>query len=157
MGLGPVPATEKVLARAGWSVDDLDAAELNEAFATQSIASMRRLGIKPEIVNAWGGAIALGHPLGSSGSRIVITLLSRLEAEEKSRGLATMCVGVGQHVCWCWPRRRNAYRPCLTYFSQLEEHHGKLSSIHRWRARRRAHGRRRCPRLPDLRGSGRRR
>ncbi|MDN6351402.1 MAG: acetyl-CoA C-acyltransferase [Yaniella sp.] len=96
MGLGPVPATEKVLARAGWSVDDLDAAELNEAFATQSIASMRRLGIKPEIVNAWGGAIALGHPLGSSGSRIVITLLSRLEAEEKSRGLATMCVGVGQ-------------------------------------------------------------
>ena len=78
------------------SVDDLEVAELNEAFATQSIASMRRLGINPEIVNGWGGAIALGHPLGSSGSRIVITLLSRLEAEEKSRGLATMCVGVGQ-------------------------------------------------------------
>src|SRR5699024_11311814 len=75
MGLGPVPATEKVLAKAGWSVGDLDAAELNEAFATQSIASMRRLGIKPEIVNSWCGAIALGHPLGSSGSRSVITLL----------------------------------------------------------------------------------
>lgn len=96
MGLGPVPATEKVLAKAGWSIDDLEVAEINEAFATQSIASMRRLGIDPEIVNSWGGAIALGHPLGSSGSRIVITLLSRLEAEDKTRGLATMCIGVGQ-------------------------------------------------------------
>jgi len=96
MGLGPVPATEKVLDKAGWTVDDLDAAEINEAFATQSLASIRRLGLNPDIVNAWGGAIALGHPLGSSGSRIVITLLSRLEAEEQSRGLATMCVGVGQ-------------------------------------------------------------
>src|SRR5699024_4218962 len=96
MGLGPVPATEKVLERTGWSVDDLDAAEINEAFATQSLASIRRLGLNPDIVNAWGCAIALGHPLGSSGSRIVITLLSRLEAEEQSRGLATMCVGVGQ-------------------------------------------------------------
>ena len=96
MGLGPVPATEKVLEKAGWTVDDLDAAEINEAFATQSLASIRRLGLNPDIVNAWGGAIALGHPLGSSGSRIVITLLSRLEAEEQSRGLATMCVGVGQ-------------------------------------------------------------
>jgi len=95
-GLGPVPATEKVLDKAGWTVDDLDAAEINEAFATQSLASIRRLGLNPDIVNAWGGAIALGHPLGSSGSRIVITLLSRLEAEEQSRGLATMCVGVGQ-------------------------------------------------------------
>ena len=96
MGLGPVPATQKVLAKAGWSIDDLDVAEINEAFATQSLASMHRLGIDPEIVNSWGGAIALGHPLGSSGSRIVITLLSRLEAENKTRGLATMCIGVGQ-------------------------------------------------------------
>lgn len=96
MGLGPVPATEKVLAKAGWTVDDLDAAEINEAFATQSLASIRRLGLNPDIVNEWGGAIALGHPLGSSGSRIVITLLSRLEAAEQDRGLATMCIGVGQ-------------------------------------------------------------
>ena len=96
MGLGPVPATQKVLGKAGWTVDDLEVAEINEAFATQSLASMRRLGIDPEIVNSWGGAIALGHPLGSSGSRIVITLLSRLEAENKTRGLATMCIGVGQ-------------------------------------------------------------
>ncbi|MFW0118869.1 thiolase family protein [Rothia sp. P5766] len=96
MGLGPVPATEKALARAGWSVADLDAVELNEAFASQSLASMRRLGLNEEIVNKDGGAIALGHPLGSSGCRIVITLLGRMEREEAQRGLATMCIGVGQ-------------------------------------------------------------
>ena len=96
MGLGPVPATEKALARSGWSVADLGAVELNEAFATQSLASMRRLGLDPETVNADGGAIALGHPLGSSGSRLVVTLLGRMEREGADRGLATMCVGVGQ-------------------------------------------------------------
>jgi acetyl-CoA acetyltransferase len=96
MGLGPVPATEKVLAAAGWSVADLDATELNEAFAVQVIACVRRLGLDEETLNADGGAIALGHPLGSSGSRLVVTLLGRLEREGGSRGLATMCVGVGQ-------------------------------------------------------------
>ncbi|WP_257158820.1 acetyl-CoA C-acyltransferase [Corynebacterium cystitidis] len=96
MGMGPVPATRKVLERTGWSVDDLDAVELNEAFATQSVACMRELGLDSNIVNAWGGAIALGHPLGSSGSRITITLLNRLEQDEGIRGIATMCVGVGQ-------------------------------------------------------------
>ncbi|MFW0181975.1 thiolase family protein [Rothia sp. CCM 9417] len=96
MGLGPVPATEKALAHAGWSVADLDAVELNEAFASQSLASIRRLGLNEEIVNKDGGAIALGHPLGSSGCRIVITLLGRMEREEAQRGLATMCIGVGQ-------------------------------------------------------------
>ena len=96
MGLGPVPATEKALERSGWSVADLGAVELNEAFATQSLASMRRLGLDPETVNADGGAIALGHPLGSSGSRLVVTLLGRMEREGADRGLATMCVGVGQ-------------------------------------------------------------
>lgn len=96
MGLGPAPATEKALARAGLSVADLSAVELNEAFATQSLASMRRLGLDPEIVNADGGAIALGHPLGSSGSRLIVTLLGRLEREGGRFGLATMCVGVGQ-------------------------------------------------------------
>ncbi|MDO4916306.1 MAG: acetyl-CoA C-acyltransferase [Rothia sp. (in: high G+C Gram-positive bacteria)] len=96
MGLGPVPATEKVLERTGWSIDDIGAVELNEAFATQSLASMRRLGIDPNIVNNDGGAIALGHPLGSSGSRILITLLGRMERENVQRGLATMCIGVGQ-------------------------------------------------------------
>lgn len=96
MGIGPVPATQKVLERADWQLDDLQAVELNEAFATQSLASMRRLGLDEEIVNTDGGAIALGHPLGSSGSRIVLTLLRRLEDDGLTRGLATMCVGVGQ-------------------------------------------------------------
>jgi len=96
MGLGPVPATEKALRRTGLSVADLGAVELNEAFATQSLASMRRLDLDPEIVNRDGGAIALGHPLGSSGCRIVVTLMGRMEREGVGLGLATMCVGVGQ-------------------------------------------------------------
>jgi 3-oxoadipyl-CoA thiolase len=96
MGLGPVPATEKVLARAGWGVADLAAVELNEAFAVQVLACARRLGLDMETLNADGGAIALGHPLGSSGARLVVTLLGRLEREQGQRGLATMCVGVGQ-------------------------------------------------------------
>ncbi|HET8795594.1 MAG TPA: acetyl-CoA C-acyltransferase [Arthrobacter sp.] len=96
MGLGPVPATEKVLSRTGKSVDDLGAVELNEAFATQSLGVIRRLGLDEEIVNRDGGAIATGHPLGSSGSRIAITLLGRMEREDAKTGLATLCVGVGQ-------------------------------------------------------------
>ena len=96
MGLGPVPATLKALARAGLTASDLDAIELNEAFAAQALAVMRRLGIEDERVNADGGAIALGHPLGASGCRIVVTLLGRMERENAARGLATLCVGVGQ-------------------------------------------------------------
>lgn len=96
MGLGPVPATEKALARTGLSLDVIGAVELNEAFATQSLAVIRRLGLDPARVNADGGAIALGHPLGSSGSRLVVTLLGRMEREDSRYGLATMCVGVGQ-------------------------------------------------------------
>ncbi|MFJ8139708.1 thiolase family protein [Streptomyces sp. NPDC096013] len=98
MGLGPVPATEKALDRAGWETGDLDAVELNEAFAAQALAVMRRLKLDEEKVNADGGAIALGHPLGCSGARILLTLLGRLERENGSRGLATLCVGVGQGV-----------------------------------------------------------
>jgi len=96
MGLGPVPSTTKVLERTGWSVADLDAVEINEAFATQVVASIRRLGLDADTVNAEGGAIALGHPLGASGVRLVIGLLGRLEREGGTRGLATLCVGVGQ-------------------------------------------------------------
>jgi 3-oxoadipyl-CoA thiolase len=96
MGLGPVPATEKALERAGLDLDEIGSVELNEAFATQSLACIRRLGLDPERVNADGGAIALGHPLGSSGSRLVVTLLGRMEREGSRYGLATMCVGVGQ-------------------------------------------------------------
>jgi len=96
MGIGPVPASRRVLDRAGWSVQDLDAVELNEAFAAQALACIGDLALDPEIVNAEGGAIALGHPLGASGTRIAITLLGRLERAGARRGLATMCVGVGQ-------------------------------------------------------------
>ncbi|WP_200330635.1 acetyl-CoA C-acyltransferase [Leucobacter sp. L43] len=96
MGLGPVPATEKALARAGLTIDDIGSIELNEAFASQSLACMRRLSLDPARVNADGGAIALGHPLGSSGSRLLVTLLARMEREGSRYGLATMCVGVGQ-------------------------------------------------------------
>lgn len=96
MGIGPVPATRKALERTGWNVDDLDAVELNEAFAAQSLACVRDLGLDLDVVNADGGAIALGHPLGASGARILVTLLGRLERSGGRRGLATMCVGVGQ-------------------------------------------------------------
>lgn len=96
MGLGPVPATNKVLERSGCSIDDLGAVELNEAFATQSLACIRRLGLDAGTVNNDGGAIALGHALGSSGSRITTTLLGRMERESAQMGLVTMCVGVGQ-------------------------------------------------------------
>ncbi len=96
MGIGPVPATRKVLARSGWTIADLDAIELNEAFASQALACIRDLDLNADIVNAEGGAIALGHPLGCSGTRLVVTLLGRLERTGAKRGLATMCVGVGQ-------------------------------------------------------------
>lgn len=96
MGIGPVAATRKVLDRAGWDIESLDAVELNEAFASQSLACIRDLRLPEEIVNAWGGAIALGHPLGCSGTRLVVTLLAQLEQAKHNRGLATMCVGVGQ-------------------------------------------------------------
>ncbi|MCI0156324.1 acetyl-CoA C-acyltransferase [Leifsonia shinshuensis] len=96
MGLGPVPATRKALERAGLEVGDLGSVELNEAFASQALACVRRLGLDEECVNADGGAIALGHALGSSGTRIVVTLLGRMEREQSRYGLATMCVGVGQ-------------------------------------------------------------
>jgi acetyl-CoA C-acetyltransferase len=96
MGLGPVPATEKALARSGIDLDDIGSVELNEAFASQSLACIRRLGLDPARVNADGGAIALGHALGSSGSRLLVTLLGRMEREDSRYGLATMCVGVGQ-------------------------------------------------------------
>jgi acetyl-CoA acetyltransferase family protein len=104
MGLGPVPSTERVLARAGWTISDLEAVEINEAFATQVIASVRRLKLDPEIVNAEGGAIALGHPLGATGLRLVLSLLRRLERTGGRRGLATLCIGVGQGLAALFER-----------------------------------------------------
>ena len=96
MGIGPVPATRRVLDRRGWKLDDVDTAELNEAFAAQALAVVDGLGLDPERVNPSGGAIALGHPLGCSGARILTTLLHRMRRTGARRGLATMCVGVGQ-------------------------------------------------------------
>ncbi len=96
MGIGPVPASQKALKRAGIGVSDLGLAELNEAFASQSLAVIRDLGIDPAIVNVNGGAIALGHPLGCSGARISTTLLHEMKKRKVRYGLATMCIGVGQ-------------------------------------------------------------
>src|SRR5699024_8687073 len=96
MGIGPVPATRKVLARTGWSVDDLAAVELNEAFASQTLACIGDLGLDPDAGSGFGGALALGDPLGCSGTRTTLTLLSRRGQAEARKGLATLCVGVGQ-------------------------------------------------------------
>jgi 3-oxoadipyl-CoA thiolase len=96
MGIGPIPAVRKVLARAGLEVDQLDLVELNEAFASQSLAVVRELGLDEERVNVNGGAIALGHPLGMSGARLVVSLLHELRRRGGRYGLATLCVGVGQ-------------------------------------------------------------
>jgi 3-oxoadipyl-CoA thiolase len=98
MGMGPVPATRIALERAGWSVEDLDLVELNEAFAAQAIPCMSELGLDPEIVNVNGGAIALGHPVGCSGARILTTLVHEMRRRGARRGLATMCIGVGQGI-----------------------------------------------------------
>ncbi len=96
MGIGPVPAVRRLLDRAGITIGDLDLVELNEAFASQSLAVIRELGLDPERVNVNGGAIALGHPLGMSGARLVVTLLHELRRRGGQYGLATLCVGVGQ-------------------------------------------------------------
>jgi len=98
MGLGPIPATRKALSRAGLTIKDVDLIELNEAFAAQSIPCIRELQMDPSCVNVNGGAIALGHPLGCSGARITTTLLHEMKRRGAKRGLATMCVGVGQGV-----------------------------------------------------------
>jgi acetyl-CoA acetyltransferase len=98
MGIGPVPAVHKALERAHMSLSDIDIIELNEAFAAQSLAVVRSLGIDQEKLNPHGGAIALGHPLGCSGARLIATLLNDLETLDKPVGMATLCVGGGQGV-----------------------------------------------------------
>jgi acetyl-CoA C-acetyltransferase len=98
MGTGPIPATQRCLQRAGWTVDDLDLIEANEAFAAQAIAVNRELGWDPEKVNVSGGAIALGHPIGASGARVLVTLLYSMIRRNARRGLATLCIGGGQGV-----------------------------------------------------------
>ena len=96
MGYGPIPATRKVLERAGLAIEDIDLFEINEAFAVQALACARELGIPLDKLNVNGGAIALGHPLGCSGARLMTTLLHELNRRQGRFGLATLCVGVGQ-------------------------------------------------------------
>ena len=98
MGIGPVPATGRALDRSGWKAGDLDLVELNEAFAAQALPCMTELGLDPETVNVNGGAIALGHPVGCSGARIVVTLVHEMRRRRATRGLASMCIGVGQGI-----------------------------------------------------------
>jgi len=98
MGLGPIPATRKALERAGLKLEQIDLIELNEAFAAQSLACIDELGLDVNKVNVNGGAIALGHPLGMSGARILTTLLYEMEKRNLRYGLATMCIGVGQGI-----------------------------------------------------------
>ena len=102
MGLGPIPASQKALARAGLDVDEVDLVELNEAFAAQAIPVMRELGLDPERTNVNGGAIAIGHPLGASGTRLVATLMHEMRRAGARYGLATMCIGVGQGIASVW-------------------------------------------------------
>ena len=105
MGTGPIPASKKALEKANWSVEDLDLVEANEAFASQSIVVARELKIPIEKVNVNGGAIALGHPIGTSGTRIVVTLLHEMKKRNAKRGLATLCIGGGMGIAMCIERK----------------------------------------------------
>jgi acetyl-CoA C-acetyltransferase len=98
MGMGPVPAVQKALERAGLQVSQIDLVELNEAFAVQSFAVIRELGLNADRVNTRGGAIALGHPIGASGARILVTLIHALRARGGGRGIATLCIGGGMGI-----------------------------------------------------------
>jgi acetyl-CoA C-acetyltransferase len=104
MGTGPIPASRKALERAGWTVKDLDLVESNEAFAAQSLAVLKDLGFDPEKVNVNGGAIALGHPIGASGARVLVTLLHEMGKRDAKKGLVTLCVGGGMGVAMCLER-----------------------------------------------------
>ncbi len=101
MGTGPIPASRKALAKAGWSVGDLDLVEANEAFAAQSCAVVRDLGLDPDIVNVNGGAIAIGHPIGASGARVLNTLVFEMRRRQASKGLVTLCIGGGMGIAMC--------------------------------------------------------
>ena len=106
MGIGPVPAVKKALKEAQWSIDDLDLIEANEAFAAQSLAVSNELKWDMNKVNVSGGAIALGHPIGASGTRILVTLIHELKRQNKKKGIATLCIGGGQGVAMCVERNQ---------------------------------------------------
>jgi len=98
MGTGPIPATRKCLQKAGWEIDEVDLIESNEAFAAQALAVNQTLGFDQDKVNCCGGAIALGHPIGASGARILVTLLHAMQRQDAKKGLATLCIGGGQGI-----------------------------------------------------------
>ena len=104
MGSGPIPASKKALKKIGWKISDLDLVESNEAFAAQSLAVIKDLGIPEEKVNVNGGAIALGHPIGASGTRILVTLLHEMKRRNSKKGLATLCIGGGMGIAMCLER-----------------------------------------------------
>ena len=101
MGSGPIPASKKALEKAGWKIADLDLIESNEAFAAQSLAVIKDLGLPEEKVNVNGGAIALGHPIGASGARILVTLMHEMQKRKAKKGLATLCIGGGMGIAMC--------------------------------------------------------
>ena len=104
MGSGPIPASKKALEKANWTIGDLDLIESNEAFAAQSLAVIKDLKIPKEKVNVNGGAIALGHPIGASGARILVTLLHEMKKRDSKKGLATLCIGGGMGIAMCLER-----------------------------------------------------
>jgi acetyl-CoA C-acetyltransferase len=104
MGTGPIPASRAALKRAGWKPDDLDLIEANEAFAAQACAVNKELGWDTSKVNVNGGAIAIGHPIGASGARVLVTLLAEMERRDAKRGLATLCIGGGMGIAMCVER-----------------------------------------------------
>src|SRR3712207_1028151 len=104
MGIGPVPASRRALEKAGWSIADLDLIEANEAFAAQSLAVGQELGWDPAKVNVNGGAIAIGHPIGASGARVLTTLLHEMARRDAKKGLATLCIGGGMGIAMCVER-----------------------------------------------------
>jgi acetyl-CoA C-acetyltransferase len=104
MGTGPIPASRKALEKAGWAIEDLDLVEANEAFAAQAIAVNKDLGWDTSKVNVNGGAIAIGHPIGASGARVLVTLLHEMQKRDAKKGLATLCIGGGMGVAMCLER-----------------------------------------------------
>ena len=104
MGSGPIPASKKALEKAGWKISDLDLIESNEAFAAQSLAVIKDLKIPNEKINVNGGAIALGHPIGASGARIMVTLIHEMVRRNSRKGLATLCIGGGMGIAMCIER-----------------------------------------------------
>ena len=104
MGTGPIPASRKALERAGWTADDLDLVEANEAFAAQACAVNKDMGWDTDKVNVNGGAIAIGHPIGASGARVLVTLLHEMKRRDAKKGLATLCIGGGMGIAMCVER-----------------------------------------------------